>query len=120
MNRLIVFVMTILTLTAFTWIGYLEYQSRVLEKEISNLAAQPTLRRSQSSCGEFSGRFGVTTEELKDSINDEPDSAKVLEGFRYFFGEILSQEEDNLPLVVETDLAGKIVSIECEKFTLPQ
>lgn len=112
--------------TAFFWYVYQSKTETLLIASFSPSLTIPLAKSPKNSdqspatlCPDFINRFGKSAEELRNIVNSEPKSAQVLQGYRYFIGEIISSSDlSNIPLIVEIDLAGKISYFKCQKIDI--
>lgn len=102
--------------------GYLFYLNQIVPDSSSpvysmiNPNKSNTTSVSDNSCQKFSQKFGTSSTELVSFINNEPDSATVVKGYRYLFGKITGYiPNDYFPLFIEIDSTGKIIKFECSE-----
>lgn len=109
-----------MVLAAFGYVWYLEKSVRSLSNP-SSLIASPKLSSEPNttpsdSCAQFKEKFGTSAEELVDFINNEPDSAVVLKGYRLIYGQITGlTPRSYFPIIFNLDSNAKVVSVRCEE-----
>lgn len=107
--------------------GYWWYSHRQVNEEntpqSTTVAATPTPTAADgtnqtASCeAKFRERFSMTPAELMTYVNNQPEAATVLVGFRNFSGKIVAAASDNnLPLNFDLNASGKITKIDCSQY----
>ncbi len=137
LELIILYLIIIFTISTGGYIFYLNQTANIYKQ--SNLITNPSPSKSPASsisdsnnCDDFQARLGITSEELVEFINNEPESAKVLKGYQNLFGNVTGiLPGDSLPLKIELS-NGKIISLTCTEsltkrdysqdidFTIPQ
>lgn len=94
-----------------------ESQSSLVNyRSATNLAPTSSSQTTiQNVCRDFQSRFGTTPEELVMFINDEPDAAALLMGFKnvLVFVKALPTNED-IKIILKVTADGKISSYSCD------
>ena len=66
---------------------------------------------------DFRQRFSMTPNDLMAYVNNQPEAATVLVGFRNFSGKIIAtSSSNNLPLNFDLNSTGKITKIDCSQY----
>jgi hypothetical protein len=76
----------------------------------------PTTNNNQAnnSCAEFQNKFGTSAEELVNYINQQPESAQVMIGYRNLYGKITGLMPNSyFPLIIRLNGQGKVAKVEC-------
>lgn len=102
----------VLTVAANGFVWYKEFLP-VASNSI-NLSSTTPAPAPAENCAQFSARFGTTAADLMDYINDQPESAVVMKGYRNLYGEVISLTPgNNLPLLIQLDTGGKVTNFDC-------
>ncbi len=124
LEQIIIYLIVIAALSTGGYLYYLDqttnqnalklYNQITTSPKLSSASNETSKNQSDETCVNFFARFGTSAEELVNFINDEPDSKNVIKGYRHLFGEVISLTPGkNLPLFVELDSNGKIITFQC-------
>jgi len=125
MTKIIVIILSIIIVGEYSFIFYRGFKERANtasstaknEATSSNRTTdQPSTTTTSDNCAQFPSRFGITSDELVNYINNQPESATVMKDFDNITGTIVAQESaNNIPITIKLDNTAKITSWQCEK-----
>ncbi len=122
--RYLILLLLVVTLGVNVYVWSITFENSPFSPINLNPSPEVILNRSPSSnttqistinnCDTFQSRFAVTTDELKNYINAQPESAQVVKGYRNLYGTITAiLAKDNFPINFQLDDQGKITQISC-------
>lgn len=123
MSKLSIFGLIGLCVMTFIYVIYLEkyittlnyLPNSVITISIPGDTISP-LAQNNTNCADFINRFGISSNELVNYINDQPESAVVTAGFKNLYGTVLGLTQDrNMSMFAKIDNDGKISDFVCEE-----
>ena len=107
MDRLVKSSILLIIIILLSFSGYFFYNRQVFEHIRISKTADP--------CADFSSRFGATPQGLIDFVNSNKESAQILSGWRYLYGQIQGKRlTPPYPILIKLN-EGKIETITCKK-----